>query len=286
MSRDVEIWTIVALIQTALRASSLRGWARDLQKEFGMRKTAIGVLLVLAMAAGWFTPAAASAPPYNPWGWMYLSTEQGHYTCSGTYNAGDNLQIFVVLECPNWGSADAYFAMEAGVTYPTQLFNTRLGADEAPNAQFFLASCTGGHCSWAMGTGTPIYTNPWTAVTLEFVGFNDLVNLGFSLTPRDDYSLPTLGGPGWAYYDPQNPVTLPLQAGDGTDAHPGWQQGFVMVNYDNTAAMTNDANFPDTVFRDDGSGAPWPLLSEGDPCLRNKIVPSQETSWGSLKAAY
>jgi len=251
-----------------------------------MRKTAIGVLLVLAMAAGWVAPAAAGVPPYNPWGWMYLSMDQKTYTCSGSYTAGNTLAIYVILEAPNWGAADNYYGMEAGVTYPSELVNTRMGSDEAPAAKFFLAGCVGGHCSWAMGSGTPININPWTAVTLEFVGFSDGVNLGFSLTPRDNYSPGTLGGPGWAYYDPQVPTTVALEAGDGTDAHPAWQQGFVMVNYDLASAQANDANFPPTVFRDDGSGSPWPLLSEGDPCLRNKITPSQESSWGSLKAAY
>ncbi len=249
-----------------------------------MRKTAIGVLVVLAMAAGWFAPAAAVDAPYNPWGWMFLSVDQKAYTCSGSYTAGQTLSIYVILECPNWGVADNYFGMEAGVDYPQQMFNTSMTSDEAPASAFFANSCAGGHCTWAMGTGTPININPWTAVTLNFVGFTDVENLGFSLTPRDNFSPRTLGGPGWAYYDNVDPPVLPLQAGDGTLAHPGWQQGFVMLNYNQATAA--DTPFPPTVFRDDGSGAPWPLMSAGDPCNRAKIVPSQESSWGSLKASY
>ncbi len=121
-------------------------------------------------------------------------------------------------------------------------------------------------------------------MTLDFVGFSNLDNLTFSLAPWDIGSPRTLGGPGWSYYDNLDPPVLPLQAGDGTEGHPGWQQGFVVLNYNQgTAASTP---FPATVFRDDGSGVPWPNADAGDPCLRTKLVPAQEKSWGSLKAAY
>ncbi len=117
-----------------------------------MKKTAIGVLVVLAMAAGWIAPAAATDAPYNPWGWMFLSTDTKNYVCSGTYAGSATLSIYLIIEAPNWGVADNYFGMEAGVDYPTALFNTRMGTDEAPNGAFFAASCAAGHCSFAVGT--------------------------------------------------------------------------------------------------------------------------------------
>jgi len=249
-----------------------------------MKKTAIGVLVVLAMAAGWIAPAVAVDAPYSPWGWIYLSTDTKSYVCSGTYAGNSTLSIYIVVEAPNWGVADAYLGLEAGVDYPAGLFNTRIGSDDVPTAAFFGAYCDAGHCSFSMGTGTAVHDNPWTAVTLDFVGFSNLDNLTFSLSPRDNYSPRTLGGPGWLYYDNLDPPVVPVEKGDGTSAHPGWQQGFVVLNY--TQATAADTPFPATVFRDDGSGAPWPLLSDGDPCLRNKLVPAQQKSWGSLKAAY
>lgn len=246
-----------------------------------MKKLAIGLVALAILAGSMASPAAAQ----DPWGWVYFSTADKSYNCNDSGTPWDSGQktFYIVVEAPDWGFGDAFNAFEFGLDYPAALFFVGIASPEAP-APLFIGSCAAGHCSYGMGTGgqTLVESGIWTAIAIDFLNFGAGNNLGFSLAPSDNPSPRADGGPAWAYFDANDPPIYIPQAGDGTPGHPGWQQGFVVMNYDQASAPATP--FPETVFR--GGTVDWPLFNAGDPCLRDKIVSSDESSWGALKAGY
>lgn len=248
-----------------------------------MKKMAIGVLALVILAGGLVDPAAAQIA--SPWGWLYLSTSPDSYNCNedgATWDSGSKF-IYIVVESPaaRWQFGDAYNGIEFSVDYNAALFNIGTTSPQAP-APLLIGGCNAGHCSYGVGTGGQVPDNPWTAIQFEFLNFGAGDNLGFSLGPSDTPSPRLDGGPGWAYFDPSDPPLYIPEEGDGTAAHPGWQQGFVVYNYNQATAPATP--FPPTVFR--GGATDWPNWDAGDPCSRTKLVATEESSWGALKAGF
>jgi hypothetical protein len=244
-----------------------------------MKKMAIGIFALVILAGG----LAGTAAAQTPWGWMFLSTDATTYNCNdggATWDSGSKL-IYIIIDSPNWTSADAYNGIEFSVDYNPALFHIGSTSPQAP-APLLIGGCSAGHCSYGVGTGGQVPNNPWTAIALEFLNFGAGSNLGFSLGPSDTPSSRLQGGPGWAWFDANDPPLYIPQEGDGTVGHPGWQQGFVVLNYDQGTAPATP--FPPQVFR--GGTTPWPNWDAGDPCSRAKIVATEESSWGALKAGF
>ena len=244
-----------------------------------MKKMAIGIFALVILTGGLAGPAAAQLP----WGWMYLSTQADFYDCNdggATWDSGSKL-IYIVVDSPNFDFGDAYNGIEFSVDYPSALFNIGATSPQAP-APLLIGGCADGHCSYGLGTGGQVPNNPWTAIALEFLNFGAGDNLGFSLGPADTPSPRAQGGPAWAYFDPADPPLYIPQEGDGTAAHPGWQQGFVVLNYNQATAPATP--FPPVVFRDGATD--WPNWDAGNPCDRAKLVATEESSWGALKAGF
>jgi hypothetical protein len=96
---------------------------------------------------------------------------------------------------------------------------------------------------------------------LDFLGFGLGPNQVFRLTPSSPSSIP--GTPVWLYYDAQDPPKVVPQHGDEALNKPDWQRAYVVFDYE----------------RVEGD----PFL-DTDPCARS--VPTDDRSWGAMKAGY
>ncbi len=246
-----------------------------------MMKKAIGALALLVIVAGFTAPASAAIE--GSWGWIYLSAVPDHYDCGKdmSWAAGETKPIYVMLETPadSWGASDAFLGIDFGMDYPATLFVLHTTSPSAP-APLIFGSCDAGHCSIQTGYGGGVNANPHVAMQFDMMSFGEEANMGFYLLPSD---IPPVGAstPVWILDTGSPPKYVP-QPGDGTIDHPGWQQGFLVFNYDQATA-------PATVFPPytpaEGM-ASWALFNAGNPCDRGKIVPAHESTWGAFKAGY
>jgi hypothetical protein len=224
-------------------------------------------------------------------GWIYLSTEPHEYNCDDNGRAWESgaKTIYLVIETPYWQSGEAYDAVEFGLDYDPRLFSLGATSPDAP-APHFAGSCAQGHCSYQVETGGPVHNNPWTAIALEFLNFGAGANLGFSLAPADNASPRAGWRPAWSYANPEAPPVIVPEAGEGS-WHPGWQTGFVVLNYDQGTAPATP--FPRREYTWREPRYDWPSWDSGDPCNRGAIgddfsrgTALDTRSWGSLKSNF